>query len=299
VEGVMRVLPINNGNYQYKSIDGQIFKARLSKSEYGSIQGTCDVLEVEKQEYIIGYGKVNMDMDKTSNEFTKLFVLNMLSRFTGDKENFKVVLSAPPMVYRVQKDELPEYIIGDYEIVHNGKRKNIGINTVRVYPETIAAYVVNKDRFKSKNLIVLDVGGLTTNGVLITNNGFSRDDIFTLRHGMYHLDFEICQYLLGHCLENGFNCRVEDVQYFRDIRDSILDCEGVNDIYLKFIDTIVEAMDDMNWNYRKLDVLITGGGGKNLFETMQRFELPQAVLSNDPLFDNLKGLDVLAKQVIW
>lgn len=294
----MKIIPINNGYYQYKSIENQMFKSRLSIDNYGNIGGTADILEFDNNKYVVGVGKPNMSMDKSNNEFTKIFVLNMLSRFTQDKEVFKIVLSAPPLVYSKQKDTLPEYLISDnYEVVHNGRKKIISIDDVKVYPETIAAYLVNKDMLKGKNVIVLDVGGLTTNGVLIRNNNFTKDDVFTIRHGMYHLDFDVSQYLMSNNLEDGFNCEAEDVQYFRDNKDIILDCEGVNNIYMAFIDKIVEKMDDKNWNYLKFEVLVTGGGGKVLFDTIQKIALPQAKLSIDPLYDNLKGLEILAKKV--
>lgn len=293
----MRVIPINNGYYQYKSIENQMCKSRLSIDKYGNIGGTTDILEFDNVRYIVGAGKAYIGMDKSNNQFTKIFVLNMLSRFTQDKEDFKIVLSAPPLVYGQQKDVLPEYIIGKYDVVHNSKKKIINILDVKIFPETIAAYVVNMEQFKGKNVIVLDIGGLTTNGVLIKNGGFTKDDVFTLKHGMYHLDFEVSQYLLSINLENGFNCNEDDIQYFRDSKDKILDCEGVIDIYRKFLDDIVEKMDDKNWNYIKYEVLITGGGGKVLFNTVREFALPQAVLSIDPLFDNLKGLEALGKKV--
>lgn len=294
----MKIIPINNGYYQYKSIDNQMFKSRLDVDTYGSIHGNFDTLVFDDEKYVIGIGKPNMDFDKASNEFTKIFVLNMLARFTVEEESFRVVLSTPPLMYGKQKDTLPEYLINDrYEVRHNGRKKVINISDVKVFPETIAAYVANKDRFKGKNVVVIDIGGLTTNGVLIKNGGFGKDDIFTIRHGMYHLDFDISQYLISSVVEPGFNCEPEDVQYFRDIRDGVLDCEGVIDIYRRFVDEIVEKMDDKNWNYNKYEILITGGGGKNLFEIIQMFVLPRAVLSNDPLFDNLRGLEALGKKV--
>jgi plasmid segregation protein ParM len=293
----MKIIAINNGYYQYKSIDNQMFKSRLTIDTYGSIQGN-DALEYEGVKYIIGSGKTNMDMDKSSNEFTRIFVLNMLARFCADRDCFKVVLSSPPLVYGKQKNVLPEYLVkDDYEVIHNGKRKVISVNEVKVYPETIAAYLMNKESFKGKNVIVIDIGGLTTNAVLIKNNNFTREDVFTIRHGMYHLDFEVCQYLMSQNIESGFNCKVEDIQYFRDTKDSIMDDESVVDIYKDFIDDIVEKMDDKNWLYSKYEVMITGGGGKNLFDEIRKFALPQAVLSNDPLFDNLKGLELLSRQV--
>jgi hypothetical protein len=274
-----------------------MFKSRLSKDTFGSIHGTVDTLEVDGEKYIVGAGKVNMDFDKTNNEFTKIFVLNMLGRFTTDKENFKLVLSSPPTVYKQQKELLPEYLKGSYIIKHNDKLKQIVIDDVKVYPETISAYLVNRDGFKGKNVIVIDIGGLTTNGVLIRDNQFTKDDVFTLRHGMYHLDFKIYQHLMSSKLEAGFNCSFEDIQYFRDTKDELLESESVIDIYRTFIDEIVEAMDNKNWNYNKYECLITGGGGKNLFDIIKQFVLPHARLSNDPIRDNLNGLELLSKQV--
>jgi pantothenate kinase type III len=293
----MKIEPINCGYYQYKGLENNIFNSRLSKSVYDSIPGNCDVIEVNGEKYTIGVGKVNIDMDKTNNEFTKIFVLNMLGRFTGDKEIFKVVLSSPPLVYSRHKEVLPEYLEGRYEVIHNGRKKEITIEAVKVYPETIAAYLANRDKFKGKNVIVIDIGGLTTNAVLIRNGMFTGDDIITIKHGMYHLDFKISQYLLSINLESGFNCEPEDVQYFRDTKDEILEDEKVIDIYREFIDDILEKMDNKNWNYNKFEILITGGGGKNLFDYIKGFSLPKSVLSNDPVYDNLKGLEILGRQV--
>jgi hypothetical protein len=221
----------------------------------------------------------------------------MLGRFTTDKENFKLVLSSPPTVYKQQKELLPEYLKGSYIIKHNDKLKQIVIDDVKVYPETISAYLVNRDGFKGKNVIVIDIGGLTTNGVLIRDNQFTKDDVFTLRHGMYHLDFKIYQHLMSSKLEAGFNCSFEDIQYFRDTKDELLESESIIDIYRTFIDEIVEAMDNKNWNYNKYECLITGGGGKNLFDIIKQFVLPNARLSNDPIRDNLNGLELLSRQV--
>jgi hypothetical protein len=114
---------------------------------------------------------------------------------------------------------------------------------------------------------------------------------------MYNLDFKICQHLLSNNLEQGFNCKPDDIQYFRDTNDDILCDESVYDIEKEFIDEVIEAIDDKGWNYNKFETLVTGGGGKNLFDIIQKFFIPKAVLSNDPVRDNLLGLDAFAKKV--
>jgi hypothetical protein len=255
----MRNQAINNGYYAYKSED-QYFKSRLSTNVYGGIQGNVDLLEFEGEKHVIGEGKINLDMDKSNNEFTKLFILNMLSRFTQEKEVFRIVISSPPLVYGRQKEILPEYLEGDFEVVHNGKRKNIVIDKIKVYPETITAYLANKNMFNGKNVIIVDVGGLTSNVVAIRNGSFTKDDIITIEHGMYHLDFKISQYLKSEHTERHIS--PDDIQYFRNVKDTVLDDVGVEMIYREHIDEIVEYMDFRNFDYNSdsYDMLITGGG---------------------------------------
>lgn len=291
----MKILPVNNGYYQYKSIDGQIFKSRLTINTHGNIVGNNDTLEYENESYIIGIGKPNLDLDKTGSEFTRIFILNMLGRFVGnDKETFKVAISSPPGVYKAQKEILPEYLIGEYDVVHNKKPKKIIIDDVKIYPETVCAYIANKpEQYKGKRVIVIDIGGLTTNVVQIKDNAFTKDDVFTIEKGMYNLDCKICDCLKG----KHRKCNVDDIQFFRDNKDVALDENDVLDIYREHIDEIEEAMDYHNFNYENYDMLITGGGGKILYDFMQQKFFPKSKLSYDPLFDNLKGLEILARQV--
>jgi hypothetical protein len=223
----------------------------------------------------------------------------MLARFTvGERESFKIVISSPPGVYQMQKEVLPDYLVGEYDVVHNGKSKKIIIEGVKVYPEAICAYMANKpEQYKGKRVIVMDIGGLTTNVVQIKDNSFTKDDTFTFEKGMYNLDCKIADYLRSCHVENGFRCDVDDVQYFRDNKDLMLEEEEVVDIYREHIDSIVEMMDFHGFNYSNYEILITGGGGKTLFDFIQGNFFPKARLSNDPIFDNLKGLEILAKQV--
>jgi hypothetical protein len=241
----MRILPINNGYYQVKSIDNQMFKSRLTKNVHGNLIGNNDTLEYDGEKHIIGVGKTSLDLDKSGNLFTKIFILNMLARFTvGERESFKIVISSPPGVYQMQKEVLPDYLVGEYDVVHNGKSKKIIIEGVKVYPEAICAYMANKpEQYKGKRVIVMDIGGLTTNVVQIKDNAFTKDDAFTFEKGMYNLDCKIADYLRSCHVENGFRCDVDDVQYFRDNKDLMLEEEEVVDIYREHIDSIVEMMD--------------------------------------------------------
>jgi hypothetical protein len=221
----------------------------------------------------------------------------MLGRFCDSSDEFKICISSPPLVYGQQKEILPEYLEGKYEVVHNGKLKKIEIDIVKVYPETIMAYQANKNRFKGRNVIVIDVGGLTTIIAQIRGGSFTKDDIATIRKGMYNLDFKVSQYLNAEHTE--LNCDVDDIQYFRNCNDNVMNDERIVDIYREHIDEIIEIMDFKGFNYNSdsYEVLITGGGGLVLYEFIRKFFMPKVILSNDPIMDNLNGLEDFAKKV--
>lgn len=302
----MKVLPINCGYYNFKSVDGKIVPTRLAIQDFDMIPSNCDVLEYEGIKYIVGYGEINIDTDKTLTEFLKICTLNMLAKFTDTKEIFKLVLTSPPLLVAYQKEIIPPYLKGEYEIVHNGKKKFIEIEDVKVFPETLTAYVTNNasGRLNDKDVLILDIGGVTTNGCLIRRGGnFTIDDVFTIKNGMYHLDDEICRHINRKYYQN---ISIDDVNHFREnglyLRGSkeniwMNEIEFIEDTYRKIINEIKIACDLRKWSVDVLHPIITGGGGKILFNSIKGDYLPHAELSKNPIFDNLIGLAELTKKV--
>lgn len=303
---MMKVIPINCGYYNYKSINEEQFPTRITEDIFDNFPSNCDRLEYEGQKYLVGTGQINIDIDKTQSEFTKICVLNMLARFTDKMETFKVALTTPPLMFPSQKDELPRYLEGEYLVIHNGKPKAITIQEVKVFPETLTAYIANNTngKYNNKDVLVLDIGGLTTNGCLIKRGGiFTLDDMFTIKNGMYHLDDEICRYLNS---KYYLSVDIDDINTFREeglhingnkediMMEEIL---VIDKIYKKFIAEIKKAIDLRKWSTEVYNVLITGGGGKVLYNTLRYELVPHAELGKNPLFDNVNGLSELAKRV--
>lgn len=302
----MKIIPINAGYYRIKSINNQVFNTRVEKSFINERQGTTDLLEYNGDYYIVGDGEFALDLDKTQNEVTKICILNMLARFTDNTEEFKVVITTPPLLYPQQKIELPKYLKGEYKVKHNCISKTIIIKDVYVFPETITAYIANNANgaYNGRKVVIIDIGGLTTNGCLINENGgFMAKDIFTIENGMYHIDDKISQYLNR---KYYLSCTVDDINYFRKKglyingdKDDVMirEIEYMEDVYCKHIQTIMQQCQLKKWNINTYDVLITGGGGMLLYNTIKEYFLPQAKLSKDPIFDNLNGLVTVAKKV--
>ena len=299
----MRTIPINNGFYNIKSLGGEIFKSAYKEVDNFFGVNQPNVLEYDGKKYLVGNGKISLSPDKTDNEATKIFILNMLCRLMKDKpyENFNLFLTSPPSTILNQKKALPNYLKGNYSVVYGGDKKDIVIYSVTVFPETILAYFANKPQQFKRPVIVLDIGGVTTNAVLISNGSYDSKSIISYPNGMYHLEYDISNYLNA---KYTLNIARDDVSFYlkeglrmfgSDVDLIEAEKETIESFYKEFMENIIEKFQLKKWNYKMYDILVTGGGGKNLFAFIKDNFFPQAILSKDPLFDNLNGLAVIAK----
>ena len=298
----MKYVSINNGYSFVKGEFGQNFKSAYRETTLGEYGCSADLIEMPNGKvYAIGDGNTVTDKDKTKNIATKLFVLNMLSKNmqSTSTEHFHVFLTAPPMTFASQKDSLPEYLKGSYRIKHNGVQKDIYIDDVTVYPETITAYLANNPSKFKRPVIIIDIGGLTTNVAYIDNGSYNKDTIISFVNGMYNVETEVCDYLNDKYWD--LNLDTFNVHEFlqRGIRlgdsaENIIEKEkdGINAIYSKFVSKIANRITMKNWSPNMCDILVTGGGGKLLLSTIQKW-YKHAKLSNDPIFDNLNGTKLL------
>lgn len=294
----MQIVPINNGYSFIKSDFGLTFKSSYKEASLNQYSIGTDLLTYEGKTYIIGEGATVIAKDKTDNIATKLFVLNMLCKHMENSysEHFKVYLTAPPMTYSAQKDALPQYLLGAYKVNHNGKNKEIYIDSVTVYPETIMAYIANNPSSFKRPVLVIDVGGLTTNVAYIKNGVYSKDTIISFANGMYHIEDAVCDYLNDEYwnLDLDSSKMFEFLQhgiYIGDGKENIIETkkEGIDNIFSGFVDNIYRKIAIKKWSPDMCDILVTGGGGKALFEVIKK-QYPHAKLSNDPIFDNLNGM---------
>lgn len=303
----MKNICINNGYYQYKSENNEIFKSRLTKCLCDDVKTSSDILTYDGNTYIVGKGSFEVKKDKTETETTIILTLNMLSRFTDIEETFNILLSSPPKLYHHQKSVLPKKLKGYYELTHNKDYKKIRICDVKVVPETIMAYIANNEdsKYANRQLLVLDIGGYTSNIAYIEDEDFNADDIITVEKGMYYIDEEICNFFNGEYKE--LHCSVNDIEMARkrgnlyllnDKSINLLELheKEINNIYYNHVTDILTKCDLKGWNYRTWDILITGGGGMILYDIIKDI-LPQSELSNDPVFDNLNGMMMLKEDL--
>lgn len=296
----MQIVPINNGYSYIKSDLGYTFRSAYRETTMSEYSSTGDILVLDNKAYVIGDGIYDINKDKTVSGATKLFVLNMLCKHMDLKssEHFKVLLTAPPMTYVAQKDSLPQHLKGSYKVQYNGKTKDIFIDDVVVYPETIMAYLANNPGRFTRPVLVLDIGGLTTNMVLIKNGNYNKDSIVSFSNGMYHVEEEVCEFLNSKYMLDLDSSDMHDFMkngiYLGQECKNIIDIEKeeINNIFNKAVSKIVQKVAIKKWNPDTCVVLVTGGGGIALFETIKKF-FNTAQLGTNPIFDNLNGLSLL------
>lgn len=296
----MQIVPINNGYSYIKSDLGYSFRSAYRKTNVSEYCSTGDTLVLDGQAYIIGDGIYDINKDKTVTVATKLFVLNMLCKHMELKstEHFKVLLTAPPMTYASQKDKLPQYLKGSYKIEYNGKIKDIFIDSVTVYPETVMAYLANNPGQFTRPVLVIDVGGLTTNMVLIKKGNYNQDSIVSFSNGMYHVEEEVCEFLNNKYMLDLESSDMHDFMsqgiYLGKECTNLIEVEkdAIDNICNKAVSQIAQKIAIKKWNPATCVVLVTGGGGKALFPTIQKF-YDTAILGANPIFDNLNGLSLL------
>lgn len=296
----MQIVPINNGYSYIKSDLGNKFRSTYRETNMSEYCSTGDTLVLDGKAYIIGDGIYDINKDKTVTEATKLFVLNMLCKHMEFKstEHFKVLLTAPPMTYVSQKDKLPQYLKGSYKVQYNGKTKDIFIDDVTVYPETIMAYLANNPAQFTRPVLVIDIGGLTTNMVLIKNGNYNQDSIVSFSNGMYHVEEEVCEFLNSKYMLDLDSSDMHDFMsqgiYLGKECKNIIEEEkdAIDNIFNKAVAQIMQKVTIKRWNPKTCVVLVTGGGGKALFPTIQKF-FDTAQIGANPIFDNLNGLSLL------
>jgi hypothetical protein len=274
---------------------------------YTGLKSTADVLIFDNDAYNIGVGEPNLRMDKTQSEETKILILNMLCRImTTDKESFKLVLCCPPLAYDTQSNDLPMYLRGKYKVIWNDKPREVTIEEVVVLPETFVVFNVNNDdgKYDNQMLLIIDIGGFTTNICRISYGNFTTDDFVTIQHGMYHLNSSISQYLNGQYKQ--INTKPDDIDNYRNYGLRIDDLEGdlmelekekIDAICCEFIDTIINRCVDKGWDVASYKKLLTGGGGLALYPLFKEVYYKSAELSKNPLFDNYNGLCSFANEV--
>lgn len=280
----MKIGAIDNGYWSTKILlDGKLGNIRSKYTEDPDGE-----FEYNSKKYVVGHGSENIDHNKTVNELHRIITYYALGMGVNFAEEFKLVLSLPLLHYRALRDDFKAYIMGEdaIKVKIKGKEKRIFIKDVNVFLQGVATvYVNNPNQYRKGLLAILDIGGLTAQGAILENLKPIPESIFTIDAGVIILNNKIKTRLNEkYCL----NIQDYEVPYLIDFHEDI---QKVRD---EHFEQIALEMQKKNWSLSTLPILATGGGSLQ-FEVTRY--LPKSRLSNDPIFDNVKGLGVVGEMI--
>ena len=288
----METIGVDLGNCNIKTSKGIIVPSLITRGENYLIS-TGYQLEFNNEILIIGEGDYDTNLDKISKE--NLLPMLCLALGLSTKEEFvRIVLGLPINQYRSKKDKMIE-VIEDNKILNfklNGIERTIYIEDAAIFPEGVATYYsldVDKRReLIEKDLIVLDIGGRTT-------------DIALLKAGKKRSVAKSTSLDVG--MINIYNDMINEINSLYTLGLNIEDAEGIIKNGLEVDgekkNNIEKVFKELNISYpvRTSPILVTGGGGRSFFKSIKK-RYPSAQIIEDNLFSNALGYKKVGEK-LW
>ena len=287
-------LGIDIGNYNINTSENIMFKACVSNyKEFGS---TADKIVLDKKAYYLGDGYLEIDYRKFDKDNYIPLLLGAICKSTTHEE-IELGLGLPLSQYKSSKQELTNLLDKrEFKTVYNGISRVIRITKVDVFPEGVASLIASFDKLKDKignrDVIVVDMGGKTTDIALIhgkkviksTSINKGTIDVYNqikLALEDKYFDVKIDIDKVQDYIDNGFYYKGEK----QDIRFAI---KRSNDIFK-------EIYNELKLNYPiNSEAVILQGGGSSLLGDVFKQKIQGLIIDND-LFANAKGYKMLLK----
>lgn len=278
------IIGVDLGTHSVKTSEGVRFSSKISKYEQFNEENK---INYNGEDIYIGEGEFSTDWNKSQKENTLPLLYAAIYKSTEENIN-QIVLSLPIQQFKRNKDKLIQ-LVKDNRIAKVNDR-NILIEDVTVAPEGASAYYTinknSKDKIGEKQLIIVDIGGRTTDICIFENKKIT--DVKTIPFGMLNVYQEIINFINNRYTEE---FKLEEAE---DIIKNGLFLNGVQQD-IRFIQPILKNKFDsifkelqLRFNVNKGYVYLTGGGSYT-FEKAFKKRLNNVLLSDDPIYDNAKG----------
>ncbi|WP_010295813.1 ParM/StbA family protein [Clostridium senegalense] len=291
------LIGIDLGNYSVKTSERVSFFSKISE-----IESFKDINEViyEGNRIYVGEGEFSTDWNKSLKDTTLPLLFTALAKSSKDNI-FQVVLGLPIQQYKKNKYNLKNLIEGNRgkSITIDGVTRDIIISDIEVAPEGASAYynlsLENKKIIGNKQLIIVDVGGRTTDVCMFKDGkiqGFK-----TIPTGMMNVYTDIVtevntKFTESFKLEEGENILKEGLFLYGEQQDMSF----IKSILQRHFNSIYKEL-QLKFELSKGYVLLTGGGSLTFKRAFQN-RLKNLIISNDPLYDNVMGFKKVGEQ-LW
>ena len=196
------IIGIDLGNFGVNTSENDFFYSRISDISNFSEENK---INYEGTDLYIGDGEFSTDWNKSKKESTLSLLFSALAR-SSNENFFQVVLGLPIQQYKSNKDEFQKYIEDNRgkTVIYKGTKREIIISDILIAPEGASVYynlsTEQKNLIGNKSLIIIDVGGRTTDVCLFENRKIK--SVRTIPTGMLNVYKDIIDYINTTYTEN-------------------------------------------------------------------------------------------------
>lgn len=298
------IIGVDLGSKQVKTSAKIMFDNRYTQKE--ELYSSAHKIEIDGQVYYIGEGDYETETNKIDrpNLITSLYSAIALS--TTDEIN-QIVLGLPVQHYKSQKSKLVE-LVKENRIrqirLDDGDERQIMITDVEVAPEGVTAfYSLDEDlkkRIGSQDLVIIDIGGRTTDICLykLEKNGSRRITKYeSVMVGILNIYSSLVEqinekYVLDYDIEDAQSI-LQNGLYLHGVKQDI---SFTGAILVKQVNKIFKTL-NMNFSVDSRQPLLMGGGGLTL-KALFKEKMPHTFIANEPLFGNSIGF-LKVGETLW
>jgi plasmid segregation protein ParM len=281
------------------------FPSRINQTQDVFLKtDNTDILIFEDKINVIGEG-ANQDAlepDKTSNEFHRLFIYNSIGRILPSEKEvipINIIVSYPLNYYSQEsRKQYIEYLKykDEINIIQNSKPKNFSINKCIIFPQCAGALYPNISYCKDQIVGVVDIGGGTIQGCVFKNLNLVSDSKFTEQRGCLMFFNEVKNELI----KNFSGCNPQDYEMPFIIENGLLSKQNeslkiIKEMKTNYILKLESVLRRNQWNIGNIRLLFIGGGSLLLKDEIREV-FPESVISNDPVYDTVKGLYMVGER---
>ena len=267
------IIGIDIGNHTVNTSTGNSFLAKIS--EVPDFEENSKVI-IDGKDWYAEEGEFSTDWNKADKSNLIELLYYALAQEKGNM--FKIVLGLPAGQYKVDKTRLEERIKANNfkRINYKGKTRDILITDVIIAPEGAAAYYSlseeHKKKIADKQLIIVDIGGRTTDIILFKD--FKIKKVDTIEVGTLNI------YQGERIIKNGLmiNGEVKDIAF-------------IQPILKRNFDSIYKSL-QLFGNITDGYIMLTGGGSLLLQKPFKN-RLNNIIMTDKPQWDNVNGFKVL------
>ena len=289
------IIGVDLGNYAVKTSEKVSFLSKITQEESFLNE---DEININGTYYFIGRGEFSTDWVKSKKNNTLPMLFTAIYKSSNETVN-QIVVGLPIQQYKNDKDKIKRLIENNRCANVNGKQ--IVISDVAVAPEGASAiYNMDsnlKESIGKKQLIIVDIGGRTTDITMFFNNKIQ--DIKTIPVGALNIYQDIVNYIntkynQSFILEDG-EIVLEDGLFLDGERKDI---SFITPILKKYFNSIYKEL-QLKFNLNKGFVYLTGGGS-NIYKIAFKNRLNNVIMSKEPVFDNVIGFERVGEQLwLW